>query len=41
MRNAEDLAEKMVSMANMDDAALRKLGENGRKKMEEEFDEKV
>jgi glycosyltransferase involved in cell wall biosynthesis len=41
MKNAGDLAEKMFSMAHYDDAILRRFGENGRKKMEEEFDEKV
>jgi glycosyltransferase involved in cell wall biosynthesis len=40
-KSPEDLAEKMDSMANFDDATIKKLGENGRQKMEEEFDEKV
>ena len=39
IKDADDLASKMVSMAAMDDQALRLFGENGRKKMEKEFDE--
>lgn len=41
LKNPDDLAQKMISMANFDDETLKKFGENGRKKMEEEFDEKV
>lgn len=41
IKNPEDLAKKMVSMANFDDATIKKFGENGRQKMEQEFDEKV
>lgn len=41
IKNSEDLAQKMISMANFDDEVLKKFGENGRKKMEAEFDEKV
>lgn len=41
LKNPDDLAQKMVSMANFDDETLKKFGENGRKKMEQEFDEKV
>ena len=41
LKNPEDLAQKMNAMANFDDATIKKLGENGRQKMEEEFDEKV
>jgi glycosyltransferase involved in cell wall biosynthesis len=41
LKDAEDLAAKMFEMANYDDATLKKLGENGRKKMEAEFDEKI
>jgi glycosyltransferase involved in cell wall biosynthesis len=39
MKDAEDLAGKMQLMAALDDATLRQFGENGRKKMEQEFDE--
>jgi len=41
LKNPEDLAQKMVAMANFDDATIKKFGENGRQKMEEEFDERV
>jgi len=41
IKSPEDLAQKMDSMANFDDATIKKFGENGRQKMEEEFDEKV
>ena len=41
LKNPDDLAQKMISMANFDDETLKKFGENGRKKMEQEFDEKV
>lgn len=39
MKSADDLAIKMSRMAGMDDDTLRLFGENGRKKMEQEFDE--
>ena len=41
LKNPEDLAQKMSTMAKLDDATIKKFGENGRQKMEEEFDEKV
>jgi glycosyltransferase involved in cell wall biosynthesis len=41
IKSAEDLALKMLSMSQYDDAKLKTFGENGRKKMEQEFDEKV
>jgi glycosyltransferase involved in cell wall biosynthesis len=39
MKDSSDLAEKMAMMANFDDDTLMKFGENGRRKMEHEFDE--
>jgi glycosyltransferase involved in cell wall biosynthesis len=39
MKDADDLAAKMGRMAGMDDTSLKQFGENGRKKMEQEFDE--
>ena len=39
MKDATDLAEKMHTMSGMDDASLKQFGENGRKKMEQEYDE--
>jgi glycosyltransferase involved in cell wall biosynthesis len=41
MKDAADLAEKMSTMANLDEAALRKMGENGRLKMELEYSETI
>ena len=41
MKDSGDLANKMSRMANLDDQTLRQFGENGRKKMEEEFDESL
>jgi glycosyltransferase involved in cell wall biosynthesis len=41
LKNSEDLALKMEQMLSLDDATLRKFGENGRKKIEFEFDEKL
>jgi glycosyltransferase involved in cell wall biosynthesis len=41
LKSPDDLAQKMTTMAAFDDETLKKFGENGRKKMEEEFDEKV
>jgi glycosyltransferase involved in cell wall biosynthesis len=39
MKDAGDLASKMDQMACMDDQTLKQFGENGRRKMEKEFDE--
>ena len=39
LKDADDLADKMARMAGMDDHTLQQFGENGRKKMEKEFDE--
>ncbi len=39
MKDANDLAEKMNTMSDLDDATLKQFGENGRKKMELEYDE--
>jgi len=41
VKNADDLAAKMQHMAGLDDESLRKFGENGRRKMELEFDESI
>ncbi|MCI0752128.1 MAG: glycosyltransferase family 4 protein [Flammeovirgaceae bacterium] len=41
MKNVEDLAQKMETMASMDDTMLKKLGANGRIKMEKQFDESI
>ncbi len=41
LRDADDLALKMKQMANLNDQTLRQFGENGRKKMESEFNEDV
>ncbi len=41
IKDADDLAAKMNEMANYDDSTLIKLGQNGRRKMEQEFDEKI
>jgi glycosyltransferase involved in cell wall biosynthesis len=41
LKNSEDLALKMEQMLSLDDATLKKFGENGRKKIEFEFDEKL
>jgi len=41
MKDSDDLAIKMSRMAGMDDDTLRLFGENGRKKMELEFDESI
>jgi glycosyltransferase involved in cell wall biosynthesis len=41
LKSVDDLADKMFEMANFDDETLKKLGVNGRKKMEAEFDEKI
>lgn len=41
LKSAEDLASKMEEMLNLNDQQLKRLGENGRKKMELEFDENL
>jgi len=41
IKSADDLAEKMEKMSNLDDFTLRKFGENGRKKIEVQFDESL
>lgn len=41
LRDSRDLAEKMKAMSQLDDKALRQLGENGRRKMEAQFNESV
>lgn len=41
LKDADDLADKMKAMTRLDDQSLRLLGENGRRKMESEFDESV
>jgi glycosyltransferase involved in cell wall biosynthesis len=40
-KDSDDLAQKMIAMANFDDETLKKFGENGRKKMEAEFSETI
>ncbi len=39
LKDAKDLAAKMAEMSLMDDATLMKFGANGRRKVEEQFDE--
>jgi glycosyltransferase involved in cell wall biosynthesis len=39
LKDAEDLAEKMKAMVQLDDETLRRFGSNGRLKMETEFSE--
>jgi len=39
MKDADDLAEKMQTMAGLDQTVLKQMGTNGRKKMELEFSE--
>lgn len=39
LKDANDLAEKMKQMTEMDDSHLKLLGENGRTKVEAEYDE--
>ncbi len=39
VKDAQDLATAMDRMAGMNDETLRQFGENGRRKMEQEFDE--
>lgn len=41
LKNADDLALKMEQMLALDNTTLKKFGENGRKKIEFEFDEKI
>jgi glycosyltransferase involved in cell wall biosynthesis len=41
IKNADDLASKMEQMIAFDDATLKKFGENGRRKIEFEFDEEL
>lgn len=41
LRDAEDLAEKMKAMVQLDDETLRRFGSNGRRKMEAEFSESL
>jgi len=41
LKDAEDLALKMKSMATLDNDILRQFGENGRAKIEAEYDESV
>lgn len=40
VKSADDLAEKMEKMSLLDDSTLKMFGENGRKKIEVQFDEK-
>ncbi len=41
MKSADDLASKMEEMSTLEDSVLRKFGENGRLKIEQEFDESL
>ncbi len=41
LKDADDLASKMHEMANYENDTLQRLGQNGRKKMETQFDEKI
>jgi len=41
MKDADDLADKMRQVATLDEQGLRRMGANGRKKMEQEFSEVV
>jgi len=41
LRDAEDLADKMKQMSSLNDDVLREFGQNGRRKMEREFDESI
>ncbi len=41
IKNADDLAEKMETMSRLDDSILKTFGENGRRKIEVQFDEKL
>jgi glycosyltransferase involved in cell wall biosynthesis len=41
LKDADDLAEKMKQMAGFDNAKLQRFGENGRMKIEEEYNETI
>ena len=41
LKDSKDLADKMDTMAHFDDSILRKMGENGRVKMEAEYDDSI
>lgn len=41
IKSADDLAEKMEKMSHLDDLTLKTFGENGRRKIEIQFDEKL
>jgi glycosyltransferase involved in cell wall biosynthesis len=41
MKNVSDLAHQMKRMAGLDTETLQSMGQNGRKKVEREFDEKI
>jgi glycosyltransferase involved in cell wall biosynthesis len=41
LKDSDDLAEKMETMANFSNDQLKAFGQNGRKKMVEEFNESV
>lgn len=41
LKDSNDLGEKMKAMSQLDDLTLQRFGENGRRKMEAEFDESV
>jgi glycosyltransferase involved in cell wall biosynthesis len=41
LKDADDLAAKMRDMANYDDHTLKNMGQNGRRKMEAEYDESI
>jgi glycosyltransferase involved in cell wall biosynthesis len=41
LKDSKDLADKMETMALLDEKALREMGENGRRKMEQEYGEDI
>lgn len=41
LKDSDDLAQKMIMMSDMDDETLKRFGENGRKKIELEFNESL
>jgi glycosyltransferase involved in cell wall biosynthesis len=41
LKDSDDLAEKMLQMASLEDETLRVFGQNGRARMESEYDESV
>ncbi len=41
VKNSEDLADKMIKMISLDEKELEKMGHNGRKWVEDHFDEKI